>query len=259
MPCPRTSRRTWLLAAWAPAMGCLGHGIETERKKMNPADFFTDPKALEAARAIEGDDTARLRSLAREGLNLNVKGKDGMTLVLWALGRTRKSSLRALLELGADANSASADGTTPVSLAAGAKDPEYLQILLQGRVSPNALNHLGEPALFEALDRQLWDNFDLLLKHGADINASSRAGQTSILRLATLNEWEQVARLMQRGADYSLPDGNGATVAWRVQTKKINPNSPQAQWRDKVKQMLEQRGVRFPVPRPEQRPDRVRD
>lgn len=71
-----------------------------------------------------------------------------------------------------------------------------------------------------------------------------------MLRAATLNQFEQVAYLIKRGADFTIPNIHGGTVALRVQERRLNPELPNYQWQQKVRKLLEARGVKFPVPRP---------
>jgi hypothetical protein len=47
-------------------------------------DFFTDLKVIELCRAIEKEDLILIDKLIAEGTDVNAKGKDNMTPLLWA-------------------------------------------------------------------------------------------------------------------------------------------------------------------------------
>lgn len=210
---------------------------------MDASDVFSNPRMLEAARAVEEGDTARLTALVRSGLNVNERGKQGATLVVWAMKSLKKNSLRTLLLLKADPNLALDNKDSPVTMAAGAPDPEILKILLEGGANPNARNRLGDPAVTEALDRSLWRNFELLVAHGADLNATDRAGSTLLARLAQVNQFLDVERLLDRGIDINKPNRRGRTLAWYIERSPVDPQTDQGMARERIRVVLKQRGA----------------
>jgi len=70
--------------------------------KWNAKDFFDDPKAIELADAIEINDLKEIQRLIDEGADVNAPGKDGMTLLLWAMPDANLERFKLLLESGAD-------------------------------------------------------------------------------------------------------------------------------------------------------------
>lgn len=220
------------------------------RSMNNAKDFFTDPKIIELVKASEQGDIKKIYELVASKVDVNTVGKEGMTPLMWTLGKQNKEGLRALLTIGANPNFIGSQNVSVVTMAAGAEDPELLKIILENGGNPNIKNYRGEPTLFTAIEQRRWENMRLLLNYGADINAVDDRGETAILRLATLNQFEQVAYLIEKGADFTIPNINGGTVALRVQERRLNPQLPHYQWQQKVRKMLEERGVKFPVPRP---------
>jgi len=212
---------------------------------MEAVSYFTDPNQIAMANAVENDDVARVRELARSGVDVNARGEQGMSFVVWAMGHRRKNALRALLEARANPN---APGT--MELAAKDDDPDYLRLLLSAGGDPNTKNHNGEPLIFTAVGEMRWENMRALIEKGADMNARGKDGSTAIFLLAGLNQYAEVDWLLQRGADITPATDTGATLAWQVQRSRIDPASPQAGWRDRVKSQLAGRGIRFPVPQP---------
>lgn len=220
------------------------------REQMNLKDFFTDPKVIELVNAVEQGNVEKIKALRKQGVDVNTVGKEGMTPLMWVLGKQSKQGMRILLTLGANPNFVAPNGESVVTMAAGAEDSELLKIVMDGGGNPDIKNSRGEPVLFTAIEQRRWLNLRLLLDSGADINAVDKAGETAMLRAATLNQFEQVAYLIGRGADFTIPNIHGGSVALRVQERRLNPELPNYQWQQKVRKMLEARGVKFPVPKP---------
>ncbi len=155
-----------------------------------------------AGAASRGDAQA-VRSLLRQGADVNAAQGDGMTALHWAAmqgdaelattllraGASLKASTRlagyaplplaarnghaaviaALLKAGADANSKTGSGTTPLMLAASAGQPEAVKLLLDQRADVNAREPFkGHTALMFAAALDRVDAVKLLLATGAD-------------------------------------------------------------------------------------------
>ncbi len=67
-------------------------------------DYFDDPKVVALCKAIEANDLAEMDRLIAAGADVNAKGKDGMTLLLWAYPDNKLDRFKKLLEHGADPN-----------------------------------------------------------------------------------------------------------------------------------------------------------
>lgn len=218
--------------------------------KMRVEDFFNDQQVVLMIKVAEKGDVHKLKKLVDEGVDPNTFGNEGMTPLMWELGQQNKIAMKALLGAGADPNLADLQGDSPMSLVAAAKDTELIKVLLEGGGNPNVRNRLGEPALFVAVGPGRLANVKILLDFGADIDATDRMGATPILKAATLNQFEIVAYLLERGSDHKKANDTGATLAWRVQDSRVDPSLPHYKWREIVIKMLEDRGVKFPVPHP---------
>ncbi len=59
-------------------------GLKAER-------YFDDPQVLKLCEAIEANDLKTMQQLIDQGVNVDVRGKDGVTPLLWAF-RTIRSS-----------------------------------------------------------------------------------------------------------------------------------------------------------------------
>jgi ankyrin repeat protein len=153
-----------------------------------------------------------------------------------------------LIERGANPNYNPPKNMNALAWSSWSKDHAIFYYLMQHGGNPNLKNYRGEPLTFDAASQLHFDEMWYLLDRGADINAKGLAGETLLIYLADLNQFEQIAKLIERGADYTIPDGGGTTVAFIAQERHVSPEFEV--WRQKVIQMLKDRGVKFPVPHP---------
>jgi ankyrin repeat protein len=216
--------------------------------KMNINEFFADSRIQALIKAAEKNDMDKLSQLVREGVNPNTFGKEHMTPLFWAVGHQNKKAMKALLSVGADPNLKDPEGDSPMTMAAGAKDSELLKILLDGGGDPNMKNDVDEPALFVAIGQKRIENVKILLDYGADINATDRTSTTAVMDAATLNQYHIVEFLLERGADHKHLTRGGVSLAEIVQDSTVDPEFEAYEIRKKVIKMLEERGVKFPVP-----------
>ena len=100
-------------------------------KNMKITDFFK-PEMIELIHAIEQGKEAKARDMIKQGLSLNMHGKDGITPLFWLLMQKDKDAMRLAIKLGADPSFADPDGDSPVTMVAGGNDDELLLILLEG-------------------------------------------------------------------------------------------------------------------------------
>lgn len=203
---------------------------------MDPTAFFHGHQ-LEIARSIDVGDTDSLQSLVF-GAPLNEPGAEGMTLLIYALGRRQKAAMRILLSSGADPNAVSPAGISAMLLAAGADDPELLGILLNGKGDPCLCDPDGAPLTFTAANQRRWRNLKLLLDRGASINAKDPLGNTLIHRLAMRNDFQSVAVLLKVGADAGIANLHGVRLADLVRASRAAEHTEAGRWRLEVAKML---------------------
>lgn len=239
--------RLWSVFGLILLIGCTD---TNGANRMKIKDFYTDPQVLELIKAAEKNNLSRVKQLVKEGADPNTFGKEGMTPLMWVLGHQNKKAMMTLLAVGADPNLKQKEKESPMSLAAGAKDTEYMKILLEGGGNPDTRNRLDEPILFVALGQRRLDNIKMLLEYGADINATDKTVTTTIINAAAFNQYEIVHYLLEKGADHKHLAKDNASLAWRVQNGKVDRQFEAYQWREKVIKILEDRGIKFPVPHP---------
>lgn len=216
--------------------------------------YFTDPHMQEAAEAIFLNDTAALERALQNVRDVNAPAPGGPpdneqpTLLILAVESNRIEPVRLLIEHGANPNYNPPHNLNALAWSTWGHNGETFDYLMQHGGNANLKSYQGNPLTFEAASELHFDEMWYLLDHGADINAKGQAGQTLIVYLAVLNQFQQIAQLIERGADFTVPDESGTTVAFLAQERHVSPAFEP--WRRKVIQMLQDRGVKFPVPHP---------
>jgi hypothetical protein len=230
------------------AIGLCGFSFKDLILRPPPDKYFKDKPTQDLVRAAAFGDEKGVQQAIKEGASPNAVGTDGsITPLLYVLSTTRRpDGLKALLKVGADPNRFSKDGFCPIVLAARSPHPEYLTLMLEGGGNPNLMNPGGEPVLHTAALDERWDNIDNLLRHGADINAVDGGGYTLAMNVAIAGKYDHLLGYLERGADPRPVARNGDTLARIVARVKVRDDSPQKPWREKVIELLKQRGVEIP-------------
>lgn len=206
---------------------------------------FADPRTEALAEAAAAGDVAKIDEELQAGAQINGRGEDGITPLLYALYRLNKTGYHALLERKADPNLETGYGDSVISMATLFGDPYYLEDALAHGGNPNLVNDDSlryRVPIFTAIMVRSQAEVSLLIKAGADLNPMSPAG-TPLMAAAAINEYEIVYTLLQAGADFSIKDNAGHTVAWYLENSKIDPKSDVYVWWEKSVEFLRQRGV----------------
>jgi hypothetical protein len=239
--------RGWLIVA--PLILCLGlplllfgafwiemekgdvhrRALEEEMRSGRYA-FGDQPALLAVAQAIRANDQDAIRAAAKAVPDLQAPGRDGMTLLCWAVMETWQrpelvESVRTLLSLGADPNFTNGHPDS-FALAESVHGPASgLRAMLDAGGDPNARNEFGWPIVFMHYKLGYYKDeerarLDLLLDRGADINSTvpkteSECAGYSLVLYTTLSglrdgrEYANALHLLERGADPNrvAPDG----------------------------------------------------
>lgn len=205
------------------------------------------------ATAAENGDVKEIDRLIDSGVDVNAVGKDGMTVLHWAMRAKNKAGFTRLLQRGADPNERLVEGASVMCAAAeDAEATEWLKILLKngGRVNHVRPKDDGDvwggttPIWFAILSRQP-KNVELLVRASADLNHQDQDGETPMIYAARFGWFDTVYRLLEAGADYRIKDRHGRDLAYEIADSDIDPMSTEGQWRAKVQTYLERKGVDF--------------
>lgn len=105
---------------------------------------FSDSKVAELANAACTGTATEVKPLVEAGADVNGKGMQGITPLIWAMSCHNYAGINALLEQGANPNLPMDSGDTAVYLAGGGNDPKILPLLL---------DHGGNPKEIEVFNR----------------------------------------------------------------------------------------------------------
>ena len=230
------------------AMLCMLPACQTVSAISGPSlrDFYDDDLTIQLARAAASGNTKRMDTLISKGADVNHVGKEGMTPLMWALGKKSKSGMRYLLERGANPNVPAKRGLSVTMLTAGIEDTEYLEMVLAHGGDPNYVNTSTDVVitpLFMAIDNANAATAALLIRAGADLNYNKHMSKmTPMMDAATLNQWKIVYLLLEAGADYSITNSWNKTIAWHINEVRLVKNSENQIWHQKCVEFLRERG-----------------
>jgi uncharacterized protein len=156
--------------------------------------------------AMRGDREA-VRTLLKQGGDVNAAQGDGMTALHWAAQRGDAELATMLLYAGAKVSSVTRIGQyTPLHLAGNSGNPAVVESLIKAGANVNArtTNSAATP-LHLAASSGNPDVIKALLDHGADVNAKeSEWGQTPLIFAAAQNRVNAIKLLLDRGADANV-------------------------------------------------------
>jgi uncharacterized protein len=196
--------------------------------------YQTSPIAL----ATMKNDVETIHALATAGANLNAQwGKEGYTLLYYALISRHNEVIPPLLEVGASAtaltkygdsalhfaierdmtamvalllsgrsnlNVRNRTGLTPLAMAVKSNKMAYTKMLLEAGADPNVRTSKDKSLLDPGYPRPSMEMARLLLSHGYDPNGASKTGGTDLMEFAYRDDTERLKLFLDFGADISL-------------------------------------------------------
>lgn len=195
----RTDRRTlWL----APLVGLLTLGAADNTLPL-------------LAHAAESRDTARVKALLKQHVDVNLPDADGSTALHWVARWNDADTARLLVGAGAKVNAANRYGATPLWIAASLGHTEIVTTLLKAGADVNAPALSDEPPVVAAGLSGSAETVKALLAGGADVNAKeSWRGQTALMMAVGkhLPSPDVTKVLLEHGADVHVRSTGGMTA-----------------------------------------------
>lgn len=170
------------------------------------------PADLRLVDAAKRQDTAAVRALVTQRVDVNIPQPDGATALHWASHHDDLEVARVLLVAGAKVDATNDYGVTPLSLAAGNGSAHMVAVLLNAGAAPDLALPSGETPLMTAARVGSVDAAALLIEKGADVNRQEAVkGQTALIWALFERHLDMTRMLIERGADVRLRSSNGMT------------------------------------------------
>src|SRR5712671_3141098 len=156
------------------------------------------PPLVDAAKS--GDKEA-LRTLLKQGVNINAAEADGTTALHWASYRDDVEAADLLIKAGAKVDAANDLGATPLWTASQNGSAAMVRRLLEAGANPNLALLAGETPLMVAARSGYAGIVEQLLAKDAKVNARGARGQTALMWAVAQKHPDVVKVLIAHGAD----------------------------------------------------------
>jgi hypothetical protein len=247
-----------LLVSVAIVCGCSPTATPFESRSMKqvpPGEFYTDPLQVRLAAAVDAGDTAAVVAAVRDGADVHAWGKDGYSILYWAMARKNVAGFEALLKNGADVAGDYRDPAVVtenrlrdfiVRLTLEVADPGFLKAALRQGLNPNYVldKDSNESLLFLAGGRHNEPALQILLDSGANIEQQNHLGYTALGEAMLRRDSKTMWFLMERGAELTVKNVFGHDLAWQLReygSRGVRPE--QREYFEKVVDELVRRGL----------------
>ena len=177
----------------------------------------TDVRLAEAAMKR---DTAAVRTLVQQKVDVNAPGKDGTPALHWVVRVDDLETARLLIQAGADAKLADRYEVTPLYLACTNGNAAMIKLLLDAGADPNSVDPTGETALMTAAKVGVLEAARVLLDRGAKVDTTDPTYKQTALMVAIRENHPDIVQLfVERGANVNAKTRQGETPGF------ILPNS----------------------------------
>ncbi len=154
-----------------------------------------------------------VQELLAEGVDVNIKARNGFTPLHFAAQNGHQAIVAFLLTHGAIADAEDRQGRRPLSLAAPAGQIAVMALLLRSGADVNAKDKLGQSPLSGAAWAGKGDAVEMLLTHRADLRTRSKSGTTPLLLAVLGNHKSVVELLLAHGANVNEQNKGGGCTA----------------------------------------------
>ncbi len=200
-------------------------------------DFGEQPALFAVAQGIVKNDPEAIRSAAKSVPDLQAPGKDGTTLLDFAVRQSWRrpelvEAIETLLSLGADPNYTNGKRNSFAMANAGHSSASVLRAMLEAGGNANTRDEFGRPIILMNwylgyYKDQARSRLELLLDRGADVNSampadgSDSSGYPLLVHRTAMGVDDNLAYsdallLLQRGADPNRAGDDGMTFGKKL-------------------------------------------
>lgn len=202
---PETSRRLMRQTRAAAACAACAAVVLLSAARPNPYNRHGVANPVEAplADAVMRGDTARVRALLKQGVDVNAAMPDGMAPLHWAAQRGDLASAQVLVYAGARVDAVTRNGNyTPLHLAAREGRSAIVKLLLANGADPKVVTSTGgASALHFAAGNGDAESVRALLDKKVPVDVRETAwGQTPLMWAAAYNRVAAIDALIKAGA-----------------------------------------------------------
>ena len=170
------------------------------------ASLIAGSNEAPVAEAAMAGDRDTVRSLLKEGADVNAAMGDGMTALHWAAKKGDVELAQMLLYAGANVKAMTRLGNyTPILMASETGNAKMIEMLLKAGASAKDATSNGTTPLMLAAVAGRADAITLLLDAGADPNVTESArGETALMFAANYNRVDAIKALLAGGAKFDV-------------------------------------------------------
>ncbi|PYI91514.1 MAG: hypothetical protein DMF03_03245 [Verrucomicrobia bacterium] len=193
-------------------------------------NFREQPALLAVAEAVSKNDSDAIRAAAKNVPDLNTPGRDGMTLLCFAVNEALErpeltTAVETLLSVGANPNYNNGSANSFALAQSVSGEVRLLRAMLDAGGDPNGRDVKGQPIVFDNwfmnyFEAQRPQRLRLLLDRGTDVNSIMPFNDrfTLLLYCAHMGRFEaqgyvDALELLNRGADFNYVAEDGTTLA----------------------------------------------
>ncbi len=145
--------------------------------------------------AIDAQHKEFVEEMMRQGININVRGQNNCTPLIWAVYTQRPDMVKLLLQYKPFLDAQDAGGSTALMWAVFVGNSEILRILINAGVHLNIQDKEGNTALMHAIIKDNREAAALLLEHNADVYITNTE-QKDVFSLAAIHCSAAIHRLL---------------------------------------------------------------
>jgi ankyrin repeat protein len=167
---------------------------------------------LRLINAVAEQDKTAIRTLLKQGVDVNATRADGVTALIWAVHFSDLETVDLLLRAGAQVNAADDHGVTSLAQACENANLRIVEQLLAAKANVNAAQTSGLTPLMIAAHTGSVAIVKTLIVHGADVDAPTRDTQDTALMWAVGDQHKDIARvLIENRANVQASSRKGLT------------------------------------------------